>query len=152
MAITLQFVAGDGIGAELIEWFSAGDFSHVDIVMPDGSLLGARLDGGVRIRSANYQTFHKRAVAVLDRGQSVSDAFIAAAVSQIGKPYDKTAIIGFAAGRDWREDDSWFCSELAAWALEQANTFPHAFYAPASKITPNGLLLAISTGAHVTVS
>ncbi len=151
MTITLQFVAGDGIGAELIEWFSAGDFSHVDIVMPDGTLLGARLDGGVRIRPANYETWHKRAVVALDRGQSITDAFYSFAVSQIGKPYDKTAIIGFAAGRDWREDDSWFCSEYAGRSLEVSNAFAFPFFAPASKITPNGLLLALSTGAHVAV-
>ncbi len=43
---------------------------------------------------------------------------LAFAHAQVGKPYDYTAIAGFLARRDWREDDSWFCSELQAAAFE----------------------------------
>lgn len=43
----------------------------------------------------------------------------ASAKSQLGKPYDLQAIIGFPLGRDWAEDDKWFCSELLAWCFEQ---------------------------------
>ena len=47
-------------------------------------------------------------------------AVIAAAESQLGKPYDFTAIVGLGLHRDWQEDDRWFCSELVAWAFEKA--------------------------------
>ncbi|CUA82081.1 MULTISPECIES: YiiX/YebB-like N1pC/P60 family cysteine hydrolase [Gulbenkiania] len=47
-------------------------------------------------------------------------AIIAAARTQLGKPYDYTAILGLGLHRDWQEDDAWFCSELVAWAFQQA--------------------------------
>lgn len=47
-------------------------------------------------------------------------AVIAAAESQLGKPYDFTAIVGLGLHRDWQADDRWFCSELVAWAFEKA--------------------------------
>ena len=49
-------------------------------------------------------------------------AVIAAAASQIGKPYDWTALWSFVIRRDWQEDDSWFCSELVAWAFAQGGS------------------------------
>lgn len=49
-------------------------------------------------------------------------AVIAAARSQIGKPYDLTAVLGIAIHRDWQDSARWFCSELVAWAFEQAGS------------------------------
>lgn len=46
-------------------------------------------------------------------------AILAAARSQVGKPYDVTAIFGFLTRRNWQDPDSWFCSELVAWAFEK---------------------------------
>lgn len=52
-----------------------------------------------------------------------SRAVLAAARSQIGKPYDYTAIIGIVLqDRNWAEDDMWFCFELAAWALSKGGS------------------------------
>lgn len=48
-----------------------------------------------------------------------SSEILAAACNQIGKPYDWTALFGLLLHRDWQEDDSWFCSELVAWAFAQ---------------------------------
>jgi hypothetical protein len=42
--IRLQFVLGTGLSSQAIAWFSAGHFSHVDAVLPDNRLLGARSD------------------------------------------------------------------------------------------------------------
>jgi hypothetical protein len=56
MSIKLRFVRGLDFSSRVIAWFSAGHLSHVDAVMPDGSLLGARSDvikgipTGVQIR------------------------------------------------------------------------------------------------------
>lgn len=49
-----------------------------------------------------------------------AQAIIEAARSQLGKPYDWTAVAGLGLHRDWQEEDSWFCSELVAWAADQA--------------------------------
>ena len=66
---------------------------------------------------------------------SQAQAVIAAAESQIGKPYDWLGVLGIGLHRDWQEPDRWFCSEMAAWAFQQAGRplfRPDALY----RITP----------------
>ena len=61
------------------------------------------------------------AVACATLGAFLGDATNqSAAASQIGKPYDYTAILGLGLRRDWQEEDAWFCSELVAWAFQHA--------------------------------
>lgn len=152
--ITLQFVCDTAISSKIIAWFGAGNFSHVDVVMPDGQLLGARSDAiggkppGVQIRPAGYDNFALKVQFTLPASQTeVADCY-AFLMKQIGKPYDFTAIAGFIAGRDWRQQDSWICSELAAAALEAAHILP-ALYVPTNKITPDALALAVSAAGAV---
>jgi hypothetical protein len=52
-AITLQFVTSRDPESWAIRTFQRGWCSHVDSVMDDGRLLGARSDGGVLIRPPN---------------------------------------------------------------------------------------------------
>ncbi len=151
MTITLRFSEGKGFGSELIEWYGHGPFSHVDIVEPDGRLTGARLDGGVQTRDADYLKGQENGFKFVNLPcePAISDEFYRFIHAQIGKPYDKTAIIGFAAGRNWREDDSWFCSELAAAGLEQCGYFKWRLFSPANKVDPNGLIAICSATAYV---
>lgn len=157
MILSWQFVLGSGISSQAIAWFSAGHFSHVDAVLPGGGyLLGARSDRvghrppGVEIRPPAYEKWKERVVMSLEVEPSRAKKFGEFLNAQLGKPYDKTAIWGFAAGRDWREDDSWFCSELQPAALEYSNILP-ALYAPVNKITPAGFAIILSAvGASVT--
>lgn len=149
MLLSWQFVLGSGISSRSIAWFSAGHFSHVDCIFPDGFLLGARSDrvghrpAGVELRPPAYEKWKERVVMSLEVETSRANKFYGFLNEQLHKPYDKTAIWGFAAGRDWREDDSWFCSELQTAAIEAANITP-ALYAPAAKITPAGLAIVLS--------
>lgn len=64
---------------------------------------------------------------------------ITAARSQIGKPYDWLGVLGIGLHRNWQADDSWFCSELVAWAFEAAGS--PLFRAPHWRITPQDLFL-----------
>lgn len=89
--------------------------SHVEFVDADsGYTLGARYKGGVQWRPAlgsSHYTYiewytHPR----------IDDAVLWAR-SQIGKPYDLTAIFGILTDRKWQSPDSWFCSELVAAAF-----------------------------------
>jgi len=147
--ITLQFVLGKGLSSQAIAWFNSGKFSHVDCIFPDGTLLGARSDvilgipPGVQIRPQGYEEWKIRYKMKLAATPLQEDRFYAFLQSQKGKPYDKTAIWGFAAGRDWREKDSWFCSELQAAALEYAALTPE-LYSPVNKISPAALALVMS--------
>lgn len=142
--IALQFAAGDGLASNAIKWFGGGPrYSHVDTVMPDGSLLGARLSGGVQIRPANYLGTEKVLQVAIPAGDAQTDAYYRGVTAEIGKPYDMTGILGFLTGRDWRTPDKWFCSELVAAKLESAG-FLRRLAAQANKVTPGGLLLVLS--------
>lgn len=141
--IALQFSTDDDLGAEAIRIFSRGWPSHVDAVLQDGTLLGARLDG-VRIRKPGYAAFariERIELAVTAGEEAAFHAFLA---DQLGKPYDKLAIAAFPLERDWRDKDAWFCSELIAAALEQCGFFPKALANPANEIKPRDLLLLVS--------
>lgn len=156
--IRLQFVQGPDISSRAIAWFSAGHFSHVDAVI-EGQLLGARSDEvwghdswigpGVRLRPPDYAAWPKRVVMEIKTTPFQEMAYRRFLFKQIGKPYDKTAILAFVLNRNWRESDAWFCSELQAAALEAAGVFPK-LYVDANKITPVALSLAFSAaGGYV---
>lgn len=147
--IRLQFSLQPAISSQLIAWFSAGHFSHVDCIVPNGLLLGARSDviggipAGVQYRPQYYAHWVRRTVFEIPATQTEERAFYRFLTSQIGKPYDHQAIFAFVLNRDWREDDSWICSELQAAALEASGITP-PLYLAANKITPVALALAVS--------
>lgn len=155
-AIILQFLGAGDLPSELIEWFTEGNVAHVDAVLPDGKLLGARHDvvggapAGVQIRTPGYKKANLIVRASLHTSDADYVAFVSFLHAQIGKPYDSEGIKGFVAGRDWRDERAWFCSELQAAALEKCGECP-PLYAAANKVTPAGLLLVASAlGAIIT--
>lgn len=144
--IRLRFVQGHGWASRLIAWFSADHLSHVDAIMPDGTLLGARSDdiGGVPpwrgVRRRHYvpepyepvRLFKIYQIPSTNRQEAAFYGFLA---SQEGRPYDKLAILAFFIDRNWRDEDAWYCSELQAAALIEAGLLAHG-YLSANKITP----------------
>jgi len=150
MTIQLQFVCGNAISSRTIAWFSAGHLSHVDAILPDGRLLGARSDHvggkppGVQVRHPGYAKWVSRIIMTIPTDQTKQDKFYDFLRMQIGKPYDRLAILGFLFNRDWRDDDSWICSELQAAALEYAGISPSPLYLAANKITPVACALVCS--------
>jgi len=147
--IRLQFVRGRGLSSAAIAWMSAGLFSHVDAILPDGSLLGSRsdrilgIDPGVQIRPPGYEKWKHRVVFQLPASEVQTAAFHNFLHEEIGKPYDKIAIVGFAISRNWREEGAWFCSELVAAGLEAASVCPK-LYTPSCKVTPVCLSTVVS--------
>jgi hypothetical protein len=149
--IRLQFSYQADLGAELITWFGHGaGYSHVDTLLDNGCLLGARSDvcegvpAGVQIRPPDYAAFTRKFILEIPTGDNNYANFAAFEFAQLGKPYDMRAIVGFAVGRDWREPDSWFCSEEKTCALETGKVFPYLLATPANKVDPDDLLLALS--------
>lgn len=146
----LQFVRGDDFGAKAIMWFSHAPYSHVDTVLPDGSLYGARSDSvggqppGVQGRDPSYVSGQSVLRILVSMPPAMEAKYFDFILAQKGKPYDKTAIWGFGFNRDWRETDSWFCSELVAAGLEACDYFGHPIALDANKITPADLILALS--------
>jgi hypothetical protein len=143
--IVLQFAQGNDLFARDIEWYGGGPkYSHVDSVLPDGKLIGARMDGGVQIRPADYLGDEKVLKVELPAGPSMTDAYYDFILDQVGKPYDRAGILGFLFGRNWRDENSWFCSELVATGLEQCGYFPFPLASTTNKITPPDLILVLS--------
>ena len=147
--IVLQFAAQNDALSRAICAFDHGWPSHVDAVMPDGWLLGARADGGVRLRVKDYARFSRVLRVELPAADDVAAKFHAFLTAQLGKPYDFESIAAFAVGRNWQKPDSWFCSELAAAALQAAGWFAHPLATTTNRITTSDLLLVLS--AFVTV-
>jgi len=94
-------------------------WSHVALIDGD-EVIEATAPAGVRRFPVLQAIDHARKAVIVDLPCRDPQAVISAAASQIGKPYDYTAIIGLGLHREWQEDDAWFCSELVAWAFAQA--------------------------------
>ena len=154
--ISIQFVYSGDIGSAIISYFGHGaGWSHVDAVLPDGQLLGARanfiknIPAGVQIRPPGYMAFARSRKLEFPFTLDASARFYDFLKQQVGKPYDTRAIVGFAAGRNWRDADAWFCSELIAAALEACGFFPYPLASPINKIDPDDLYLAISAREQI---
>lgn len=163
MSLKAQFVLAGGISSTLIEIGGGGTntlgFSHCDIVLPGKIangyneefdpdreyLLGSRtdfpIDGqtGVQIRDWDYgkATWIRQEVFELSATPEQEIAFYDYAFAQVGKPYDKLAIIAFFIARDWRDEGAWFCDEYLLACTEQAKLCP-SLYLPTNKFTPTG--------------
>lgn len=137
--ITLQFSTTSHIGSKLIRLGTWSDFSHVDIILPDGSLLGATATLGVAIRENDISKMTKIEKYIV---QDVdSSAIISTALEQVGKPYDWKGVLNFITrSRDWEDDSSWFCSELVAYAFKNNGT--PLLNAPNYRTTPRDLLMS----------
>lgn len=148
-AIVLQFVEGTGLGSGMIKWFGHGSYSHVDCVLPDGTLLGSRSDvmsgapAGVQIRPAGY--VNKDAVdrVTLPATDDQERGFYSFMRSQIGKPYNKLGIFAFAVNAEWSSTGAWFCSQLVTAALQESGWL-RELTEPPNKIDPDDLRLIIS--------
>lgn len=155
--IKLQFVCGSGLSSRLIAWYGNGygGFSHVDAVLPDGSLIGARsdyitpigsqdtIDPGVQVRPAAYETWVRRTVVEISCTKGVAAEWEKFLRSQINHQYDKDSIIGFITGHKDHQAGHWICSALQTDALEKIGKLP-SLPVPPAQVTPNSLLLMVS--------
>jgi hypothetical protein len=151
--IRLQFVLGSALPSRLIAWYGEGygGYSHVDGVLSDGRLLGARNDAvggqppGTHIRRPEYEKWVKRAVMTLDATDAEYADWEASLRAKIGTPYDRASIIGFITGESQHADGHWICSALQVNALQHIKRVPFPLPVPAHQITPNSLLLIVAT-------
>lgn len=103
----------------LIRSISWSSWSHMAIIDGDTVIQAKMLDGVVRTPLADAIAAAAR-YAIIEVPANDPDAVIAAAASQLGKPYDYLGVIGLGLHRDWQEESAWWCSELPAWAFAQA--------------------------------
>jgi uncharacterized protein YycO len=116
VTITVRFLRDHSIGSRFIQWQTWGKWSHIDVATP-GGWIGALFRGGVQVRPLNTVGVDQL-MCTVEVTDAQGAAIIAFLVAQIGKPYDWRSLLGFLVRRDWREPDSWFCSELVVAAFE----------------------------------
>jgi uncharacterized protein YycO len=147
--ITLRFVTCADAISDSIRAFEYGFWAtHVEALMPDGTLLGAHAQGGVEARPHDYDKteFTRELYVPIPASPAETDAFHSFLRSQTGKPYDFLAIAGIALQRDWQSENAWFCSELIASALAQKDVqiFPPHLATEFNHVTPRDVLLIVS--------
>ena len=142
-------------GSGLIRRANHSPFSHINILLKDGTLLGASnspdaptIHGnsrGVAQRPFDYQRFAYRRQMVLmtERADNIRQM----AVTQLGKNFDNSALRDFISDsfpglRDWRLNESWFCAELVVWAMETGGFWqPKQLIWPRNRVSPTNILL-----------
>lgn len=158
MMIILQFVAGDDLCSDLIEWKGAGKFSHVDAVLPTQDLLGARSDviqgipAGVRVRPPNYEPWAHVSRVTIPCTDAQQDAFMTFIQSKIGTAYNSVGILGILlddAGVTNQSD--LFCSQFLTEAVQASGVWSHPLGVPANTVDPNDLYKITSTYGEVAV-
>lgn len=137
--IILQFSQSNNIFSLLIRLFTWSWASHVDIVIDEGTLLGARLFGGVGMVDLADQKFTRVERYAVDLGVDSAEV-LRAAFSQIDKPYDIWGAIGLALHHNWESESKWFCSELVAWVFQKAGR--QLLNEKKYRITPRDLLMS----------
>jgi uncharacterized protein YycO len=115
-------------------------WSHCAIIDGD-QVIEAAATGGVRVRPladliADSSEHDIRHLPARDAA-----SVIAAARSQVGKPYDWAGVVGIGFRRRWQDADSWFCSELIAWAFQAAGS--PLFRVQSWRITPRDLFISM---------
>ena len=147
--ITLRFVSSSDLVSRIIRGAELGfAYQHVEAKMPDGTLLGAHLDGGVQARAANYDTAYAADLYVdVPCSADQEAAFETFLRAQVGKPYDVVAIAEMADGvvsgeaPNWPQSPSWICSALQTAALLTAGIIKGA-PATVRLATPRDVLVA----------
>lgn len=88
------------------------EYSHCALILPDNTIIESTFKTGVH--HCTFENFMTRATKVEVVTYDIPDAntCYTYAMQQLGKPYDKTAVIGMPLNRDWQQDTDWFCSEL----------------------------------------
>jgi hypothetical protein len=139
----------------LIRRANHSPFSHCDLLLKDGTLLGASdspdapvIHGnprGVAQRPFNYQEFAYRRQMIIATPRA--DDIRRIAVSQLGKGFDNSSLTDFVSDsfpgqRDWRLSDVWFCAELCAYSMEVGGFWqPKPLIWPRNRVSPTDLLL-----------
>ncbi|MCU1718681.1 YiiX/YebB-like N1pC/P60 family cysteine hydrolase [Pseudomonas sp. 5P_3.1_Bac2] len=145
MSVRLLFSTSRYPFSLLIRASTWSRWSHVALVDADRVIEATAL-AGVRETTLAHAIARASDYCLVDLPAADAPAVIAAARSQLGKPYDWSAIAGLGLHRDWQDDDAWFCSELVAWAAHQGGARwlrPEAL----RRATPQHLWMLAPTGA-----
>ena len=161
--IRLRLRAGSDCPSRAIAWWGNGfhGFSHVDLLLPSGELLGARSDlithkgvvypAGVQIRPWDYEPDIRSAIVIFKSTRAQAAIWEAWARSKIGADYDRRNIVDLITGRRPKLNTGRFiCSafgtdSLQLPLLELLPPLP----VPPQQVTPDSLFIAcVAAGAR----
>lgn len=137
-AVRVIFSRRHNVGSLMLRTFLWSAWSHCALIDGD-EVIEAVTFHGVRVRSLWEFVADASAFEVIEVPCADPAAVIAAARSQLGKPYDWIGALGIAFRRRWDQASGWFCSELVAWAFAKAGT--PLFRVDAWRITPRDLYI-----------
>lgn len=120
--VSLLFSKRAIIGSWLIRVFTWSQFSHVEIVTDDATLIGANIPEGVEEIDIQHRLNLCSEAWMVDIPCEQADVVVAWARAQVGKKYDYVGLMNFLIHTDVSDNDKWFCSELVSGAFEAAGT------------------------------
>lgn len=118
----------------LIRYVTRSPWSHVGF-FKGGRTFSAMFDG------VKWGDMDEKANMLIINPPGVEQAF-EWALTQEGKPYDRSAIFGMALDRDWHDPRKWYCSELVAEAFEITGNPLFNINTQVYRITPRDILLS----------
>lgn len=136
----IHFCRSKGIAAWLIRVGTMSAFNHVAVEV-DGHIIHSTGARGVHqlARASDLKKDYYRIEAVSIEGVDREAAF-GFLRGQLGKGYDWGAVFAMPFRAGWRDRYRWFCSELAAAALEAGGL---KLRLPGYRITPRDLYVAL---------
>jgi len=159
LGLIVGFCTSSGCAARVLSWWGGLYFDHATTLVPESVIpiverpagagpwvidarvdVRARIAPGVRVRPAVYLQGEATQWVAIPASRQQKNGVYEALVSQIGKPYDRTAILDQATGamvdRHWTREDAWDCSELMVWSWIKGVLVPPALF---GALTPNRL-------------
>jgi len=120
--VYLLFTTNEGWVAKTIRFMTRSEYSHVDFLFEKDCgvgyyALGSTVKKGVEVVSILDRIKGSSKYCVME-ALGCEDVVRDSLISQIGKPYDWTAVFGYILRRNWNDDQAWFCSELISWGLK----------------------------------
>jgi hypothetical protein len=147
VGLTVGFVTATGFFSRIIEYRSAGGPSHATTLVKDGTVIDARLFGGIKERPVSYLSGEKVDWYRIPATQEKVANAIQFLKSQCGQAYSWTDILAFlvpAIFRPYtRAKHPWMCSWLQASCLMEAGIIGK-IDRPAETLTPNDNLIAVT--------
>lgn len=118
--------------------------SHCEFEFSDGLIIYPSMEAGMVIatKNRNYRWEYSYELPITQEQEAIVREW---AESQLGKPYDYTALAPFnvlipRTKKKWKDDRMWICSEFCAYGLELVGLeyFPDDY----KKINPGDLMKA----------
>src|SRR6266550_273034 len=130
--------------SRLIRFDTHGSVSHVEAVMPDGSIIASLMGSGVQRLAGDYcQTNTMQIIVDLHMTWEMYAAWQHFLESRIGWPYDWKDFWGLVADFDEHSQGCLICSALQVDALRHCLYFPRPLAQKYHFVTPVVLLMML---------